>query len=472
MKKTLSLLLVLTLAVGLFVGCGTKETEEPAPETPVESSSEAPVAEESSKEEDTPVGQGETLYYLNFKPEVAEVYEEIAKAYEEETGVKLSVRTAASGTYEQTLKAEITKTDAPTIFQINGPKGYASWKDYTADLSDTKLYSILNDKGLAITDGDGVYGIPYVVEGYGIIYNNAIMDRYFALDGRQTEINSMDEIRSFDALQKVVEDMSTHKDALEIEGVFASTSLAPGEDWRWQTHLANIPVTAEFETNDIDLASDETGTIEFLYADNFKNIFDLYINNSITEPTMLGSMQVGDSMAEFATGEVAMVQNGNWAWNQILEFDENVVSEDDIKYLPIYTGIPGEENQGLAIGTENFFAINKEASEEQQQMADDFLYWLYSSETGKNFVINELNFIAPFTTFEEGETPNDPLAKEINTWMNKDGISSVPWNFTVFPSQNFKDAFGADLLQYAQGKLEWSEVVSNVIENWEKEATA
>lgn len=461
MKKLLSILLALTLVMGVFAGCASKET------TP-----EAPAATDSTEETaETPAASDKTLYYLNFKPEVAEVYDEIAEAYKAETGVNLVVKTAASGTYEQTLKSEITKADAPTIFQINGPKGYAAWKDYTADLSGTQLYEILNDKGLAITDGDGVYGIPYVVEGYGIIYNNAIMDRYFALEDRQTDINSMDEIRNFDSLKTVVEDMTKHKDAIEIEGVFASTSLAPGEDWRWQTHLANIPVTAEFVANDIDLASDETSKIEFKYADNFKNIFDLYINNSCTPATMLGSMEVGDSMAEFATGEVAMVQNGNWAWNQILDFDENVVDENDIKYLPIYTGIDGEDKQGLAVGTENFFAINAEADPELQQMADDFLFWLYSSETGKDFVINKLNFIAPFTTFGDGETPNDPLAKEINRWMNMDGITSVPWNFTVFPSQNFKDAFGADLLQYAQGQLDWAVVVSDVVENWEKEAT-
>jgi ABC-type glycerol-3-phosphate transport system substrate-binding protein len=96
--------------------------------------------------------------------------------YTEETGVAVKVVTAASGTYEETLKSEVAKTDAPTLFQINGPIGYNTWQDYCLDLSDTKLYSWLLDKSLAVTGKDGgVFGIPYVVEGYGIIYNNAIM---------------------------------------------------------------------------------------------------------------------------------------------------------------------------------------------------------------------------------------------------------------------------------------------------------
>ena len=412
--------------------------------------------------------KSEELYYLNFKPEIAEVYDEISKAYEEEKGVKLNVVTAASGTYEQTLKSELAKKDAPTLFQINGPKGYAAWKDYTMDLKDTELYSHLTDKSLAVTDGDGVYGIPYVVEGYGIIYNNAIMEKYFATAGAKAA--SMDEINNFEKFKAVVEDMTAKKADLDIEGAFASTSLKPGEDWRWQTHLANIPVYNEFKTNNVDLASDATNEITFEYSDEYKNIFDLYINNSITEPTLLGSKQVDDSMAEFALGKVAFVQNGNWGWSQINGVDGNVVAEEDIKFMPIYTGVEGEESQGLCTGTENFFSINAKASKEDQKLAADFIYWLYSSETGKKFVVEKLNFIAPFDTFSETEKPSDPLGKEIVNWMEKDGVTSVPWNFTVFPSQTFKDNFGSALLQYAQGSMEWDTLKANVVTDWKEES--
>ena len=96
-----------------------------------------------------------SVYYLNFKPEVAEVWEEVAKKYTEETGVDVKVVTAASGNYESTLKSEIAKTDAPTLFQINGPIGYQSWKDYCADLSDTDFYKSLSDQSLAIKGEDG-----------------------------------------------------------------------------------------------------------------------------------------------------------------------------------------------------------------------------------------------------------------------------------------------------------------------------
>lgn len=413
-----------------------------------------------------------TIRYLNFKPEIANIYQELAKAYESETGVQVIVETAANNQYESTLTAKMATDEAPTLFQINGPKGYASWKDYCADLSNTKLYEHLTDKSLAVTSDGKVYGIPYVVEGYGIIYNKAITDKYFKLDSKESKYTSMDQIRSFEALKTLVEDMQKHASALGIDGVFASTSLKSGEDWRWQTHLANIPVYYEFKNNNVDLSSKNTETIQFQYAENFKNIFDLYLNNSATDKKQAGTKTVTDSMSEFALEKCAMVQNGNWAWEQISGVSGNKVQAENVKYLPIYTGVDGEENQGLCVGTENFYAINANAADEQQKAAADFIYWLYSSETGKDYVTNKLGFIAPFDTFTDAEKPSDPLAKEVLDWMEKDGINSIPWNFTVFPSQTFKDHFGASLLKYAQGNKDWAQVQSDMVSDWKKEAAA
>lgn len=407
-----------------------------------------------------------SVYYLNFKPEVSSVWEELAKKYSEETGVEMKVVTAASGNYESTLKSEIAKKDAPTLFQINGPIGYQSWKDYCMDLKDSKFYEQLTDKSLAIQGDDGgIYGVPYTIEGYGIIYNNAIMQKYMSLDG--AKIKSVDEINHFAKLKEVVEDMQSKKDKLGIKGVFGATSLMPGEEWRWHTHLANVAVNKEYEDKNVN----DMDEIEFTHNEKFKNVFDLYLHNSSTDPKMLGSKAVNDSMAEFALGQVAMIQNGNWAWNQIVEVQGNVVKEDDVKFLPIYCGLAGEENQGLCIGTENYFAINKQASEANRKAAVDFVNWLISSETGKDYMTNKLGNIAPFQSFSDKEKPQDPLAREILNSMES-GKKSIPWIFTTFPSQTFKDHFGAALLEYAQGTGDWNHVVDTVKTQWKSEKAA
>lgn len=411
-----------------------------------------------------------TVRFLNFKPEIASVYNEIVQAYKEETGVTVIVDTAANNTYESTLAARLGTSEAPTIFQINGPRGYANWSDYCKDLTDSQLYKHLNDKSMAVTKDGKVFGIPYLIEGYGIIYNEELTDKYFALADKNTDFMSMDEINNFEKLSQLVTDMQKNKDKLGINGVFAATSLKSGEDWRWQTHLANLPIYYEFKNNDVDLSSDATKEIKFEYAENYKNIFDLYLNNSTTDPKLLGSKIGDESMAEFALGQCAMVQNGNWAWSQISGISGNVVKEDKIKFLPIYTGIEGEEKQGLCIGTENFMCINSKASEAEQKAAEDFMYWLFTSDKGKDYVTNKLDFIAPFDTFTDEEIPTDPLAREVIEWSKRADVTSVPWNFTLFPSQTFKNDFGAALLQYAQGTKSWSDVVTLVTEEWKSES--
>ncbi|MBO5400807.1 MAG: carbohydrate ABC transporter substrate-binding protein [Spirochaetaceae bacterium] len=444
MKKTLSVVLVLLMVMGTVFAAGSKD-------------------------------KATEIYFLNFKPEVAEIYEnEVIPAFEAENpGYKLKVVTAASGTYEQTFNSEVAKSNPPVIFQVNGPVGLNNQKAVAADLSSTNFYKILADKSMALKLDGKVSAIPYAVEGYGIIYNASIMAKYFALPNKNTKVNSMDEINNFATLKAVVEDMQANKDALGIKGVFASTSMAAGNQWRWQTHTVNVPLYKEFLDDAPNANPLATGlaqdTITFKYSDNYKNIMDLYTNNSLTAKTLLGAKTVDESMAEFALGQCAMVQNGNWAAGQILGVAGNKVAADDIKFLPIYTGIAGEENFGLCIGTENYLCINKNASPEAQKGADVFLTWLFSSATGKNLVSTKLNFITPFNTFSDNDLPADPLSKEVSKWMNKPGVTSVMWVFNAIPSEVWKDNLGDALLQYFEGKLDWATVKATAVDGWKVE---
>lgn len=443
MKKLMGILLILLVGSMMFIGCSKDTAQE--------------------------------VYFLNFKPEIAEVYEtKVAPAFEKENpGYKLKVVTAASGTYEQTLKSEQAKSNPPVIFQTNGPVGLASSKNEAASLEGTDFYKLLADKSMALKLDGVVSAIPYAVEGYGIIYNDAIMRKYFELPNKAVAISSADEINNFATLKAVVEDMQKNKDALGIKGVFASTSMSAGNQWRWQTHTVNVPLFYEYSEKDPSASPLMTGlnssTFDFKYNENFKNLMDLYTNNSVTEKTLLGSKSVDDSMAEFALGQCAMVQNGNWAAAQILGTAGNKVAKEDIKFLPLYMGIPGEESAGLCVGTENYLCINKNASPEAQKGADVFLTWLFSSTTGKQLVSNDLMFITPFNSFSSSELPSDPLSQQVSLWMNKSGISSVAWTFNAIPSEEWKNAFGSALLSYFEGKTSWDDVVKTAQEQWTSE---
>ena len=408
-----------------------------------------------------------SVYFLNFKPEAEAAFKTIAEAYKAKTGVTVKVVTAASGTYEQTLQSEVAKSDAPTIFNINGPVGLATWKDYALDLSDTDFVKALTDSSMALTDDSGtVYGSPLATEGYGLIYNGAILDKYFATDGAKA--TSVDEIKGFDKLKEVVEDMQAKKADLGIDGVFASTSLAPGEDWRWQTHLANYPVYYEFRDKKVTVTSD----LELTYSDNYKDIFDLYINNSTIAPSETSAKTVSDSMAEFALGKAAFVQNGNWAWSQISEVEGNTVKEEDIHFMPIYVGVEGEDKSGIALGTENYLSVNSQVSEASQKASIDFLNWLFTDAEGAKLLTdNSVVSMAPYSAFTD-LAPADPLGKEVVDYMSNSELYPINWVFQTFPSQDFKDQLGQHLAQYAAGSEDWDAVKDYFVSEWKAEKSA
>ena len=401
-----------------------------------------------------------SVYYLNFKPEAEKAWKKVAAEYKKKTGVEVKIRTAAAGNYEQTLKTEINKSDAPTLFNVNGPIGLKNWEKYASDLSDEKFTKDLTKKDLALKGEDGkIYGVPFTTEGYGIVYNDAIMKKYFALPDAKAK--SVDEIKGFDKLKEVAEDIQAKKDQLGIKGAFASTSLASGEDWRWHTHLANYPLHYELK----DAKAKDADTLKGTYLDNYKKIFDLYLKNSTVSPSEASSKSVSDSMSEFARGQAAMVQNGNWAYSQISKVNGNTVKPDDVHFLPIYVGAKGEDKAGIAIGTENFLAVNAKASKASQKASVDFANWLFTSSEGAKLVSEKLAFIAPFEAFKS-LAPADPLGKEVAETMNKKDVDPVKWDFTVFPSKEFKDGLGQHLAQYAAGKEKWSDVTDYFKNEW------
>ncbi|NMM94955.1 ABC transporter substrate-binding protein [Bifidobacterium oedipodis] len=402
------------------------------------------------------------VYYLNFKPEAADQWTALAKKYTEEKGVEVKVQTAASGTYEQTLKSEIAKSEAPTLFQVNGPVGYQNWKKYTADLSGTDIYKELTNQDVALKDGDKVVGVPYVMETYGLIYNKDILDKYFATDGAKAK--SVDEINSFDKLKAVADDMQAKKDELGIKGAFTSAGMDSSSDWRFKTHLANLPLYYEFKEDNV---TEQPAEIKGTYLPEYKQIWDLYLKDSTTEPTQISAKTGDDANSEFALGEAAFYQNGTWAWTDLQKAG---MSADSVGMMPIYIGGPDEENEGLATGSENYWCINDKASDADKKATEDFLTWVITSDAGKEALSKDMGFTTPFKTFDD-VTSDNPLT-EAAVADQKSGRTAVSWNFTMMPSEEWKNKLGAALLEYAQGTGDWSAVENAFVKGWASEYAA
>lgn len=401
------------------------------------------------------------VYYLNFKPEQDVQWQELAELYTEETGVPVTVKTAASGQYETTLKSEMAKSEAPTLFQVNGPVGLASWTDYCLDLDDADVMKTLTDDSYALKGEDGkTKGVAYVIESYGLIYNKSLLD--------QAGYSEAD-ITNFDSLKKVVEDITARKDELGFSA-FTSAGMDSSSDWRFKTHLANLPIYYEYKEKGID----NTDAIEGLYLDNYRQIWDLYINNATCEPGVLSTKTADDATAEFVTGQAVFYQNGTWEYANISE-----VGDDNLGLLPIYIGVEGEEDQGICTGSENYWCVNKNASEDNIQATLDFINWCVTSDTGTKAMCGAdgampsgeagMGFVIPF----EGNQPSENVLNQIADEVNSEK-TPVSWNFSTMPSEEWKNGVGSALTTYAADQTDgnWDGVVTAFVDGWATEAAA
>ena len=430
MKKVIALLLSMTMVIGMLAGCGAKE---------------------ASTDNGSAAG---SVYYLNFKPEADEAWQALAKAYTEETGVDVQVVTAASGEYETTLMAEMGKSEAPTLFQVNGPVGLANWKDYCYDLAGTAVYGELASDSFALKDGDVVNAIAFTNESYGIITNKTLL----AEAGYAVE-----DIASFADLKKVAEDITARKDELGF-AAFSCAGMDSSSDWRFKTHLASLPIYFEYEADGIDT----TDAIKGTYLDNYRDIWNLYINNSTCAPTDLSAKTADDSRNEFLAGEAVFFQNGSWEYGNLV--GEGKFTDDDLVMIPIYIGLGDEANQGLCDGTENYWCVNSMADEADIQATLDFLYWCVSSETGTKAMANDMGFVIPFKNAVE--SPNLFVKQDVA--YTAAGKTPVAWAFLTMPSEEWKNGVGSALTMYAadQSDANWDGVVTAFVDGWAAECAA
>ena len=440
-KKLLSLGIAGTMAVALLAGCSSSGSSSSA------ASSGDTATSEASAASTTAAGK---VYYLNFKPEQDEQWQALAKVYTEQTGIPVTVVTAASGEYETTLMSEMAKSDAPTLFQVNGPIGLANWKDYCYDLTGSDILGQLTSDTYALKDGDATLGIGYVIESYGLITNKTLLEKAGY---------TIDDIKSFEDLKKVAEDITARQDELGF-AAFTSAGMDSSSDWRYKTHLANLPIYFEYQDEGIT----STDAIKGTYLDNYKNIFDLYINNSTCAPTELAGKTADDSRNEFLAGEAVFYQNGSWEYVNLTQ--DGTFTDDDLAMIPIYFGVGDEANQGLCTGTENYWCVNSEAPEEDIQATLDFINWCVTSEEGTKAMANDMGFVIPFKGAQESSNVFVKQDQE----MTAAGKTPVSWNFTTMPSENWKNGVGSALTAYAAGTGDWDGVVTAFVDGWATEA--
>ncbi len=450
-RKLVSLLMVATMATALLAGCGSKDAGN---------------GDNTGGETKNPASG--KVYLLNFKPETDGAWKELAKTYTKKTGVEVNVLTAAEGQYATTQQAEMAKTDAPTVFNIGNTTAAATWNDYTLDLKDTALYEHLTDKSLSITYDGKIAGIANCYESYGIIYNKSIIKDYCTLD--KAVIKSAEDIKDFKTLKAVAEDINARvaeineKFGYELQGAFSSPGLDNGSSWRFSGHLANMPLYYEFKDAGCDLIAGQA-TIEGKYLDNYKNVWDLYVSTTAANPKTLNSGAL-NAETEFGMQEAVFYQNGDWEFSPLTNPENGyLVAEEDLGMLPIYFGVD-DKNQGLCVGTENYWAVNSKAPKADIDATLAFLEWVITSDEGRDAITNKMGLSAPFDTFTGKYEPKNPFAKDSSALMAA-GKTSVAWSFNATPNvDDWRADVVSALTAYTDGSGNWDAVKTAFVDGW------
>ena len=418
MKKLFALLLALAMVTCLFAGCKGSDKG--------------------------------SVYFLNFKPEADAAWQELAKTYTEKTGVEVKVVTAASGTYSETLTAEMGKSKAPTVFQCGNMAGLKEWQEYCLPLDGTDFLNEMTTDDFNLKGEDGkTYCAGYCYEAFGIITNKALL---------QKAGYTVEDIKDFASLKKVADDIHARANELGFDA-FTSAGLDGSSSWRFSGHLANMPLYYEGVNAD-------SSTITGEYLNLYKNIWDLYITDSAADPTQLATKTGDEAEAEFGTGKAVFYQNGTWEYANLTGEEKGFkMNPDDLAMIPIYCGAADEANAGLACGTENCWAVNAKASEADQKASLDFLYWVVTSDEGTKMMAEQFGPI-PFNNAKESA---NVFFNDANKLMSE-GKYTVTWAFNYTPNvDDWRAGVVSALTEYSAGKGDWAAVENAFVAGWEQQ---
>lgn len=449
MKKLAAIGLAFIMTAGLCIGCGSKEapqTSDPAPEAAAAGNTAKPAGDDADSKADAAdaSGQGTKITLLNTKSELQTQFEEMAKKYQEQTGVTVEVNFTSDvvGTH---LAGKYAAGDPYTIMLVDHPDVY-DFQEYLADLSGEDWIKDGGDTYGITIDGK-VYSFPFTVEAVGLIYNADAIEKITGETFKPADYAALDK---FEGLLKKLAD-----------GGMAAPVAVNKDDWSLANHFFGQLYDQQGNSADGSIAfvdslkSGETKLSENARFQSLMDSFDLLKKYNINGSDPL-SADYDLNNSYLAEGQVAFWFNGSWA-TEIYEHTENI----GIMPLP-QKDTTDDANTKLVSGASKEFVIDaKYATPEQQQAAKDFLNWLVYEEAGQTFMVDECSIIPAFSNIRKKVSA--PLSASAQEYINAG--QSMYW-YQEIPGDHGTEA-GASLQKYLGGNSKRDELASEIETYWQ-----
>lgn len=372
-RKGILSLFVITLAL-LLAACGGDEGEGKG---------------------DDKTASGEKITIFQSKVEISEALEELATKYTEETGVEVEVLGTTGDDYFQQLQVKLNSGQGPSILSVRHLTEAEKLKSYLYDMSEEPFAENIAP-GMALKHDGKLVGIPYGVEGFGLVYNKDLVSPEDVKD-YESFVNTLEEFKGTD-----INGLSLSQEAYFLIG-----------------HLSNYPFSLQEDNYEFiqKLNNGEVTMSETKEFQEFGKFMEAIRANSPNPLDINYDEQIGD----FATGKTAMIHQGNWAYGMFKDYEVDF----EMGMLPF----PLMGNDKLAVGVGSNWGINSNKSEEEIQAAADFLNWMHTSEVGKRYIVEKFGFIPAMTNIKADNL--DPLSKAVMEASNSG--ETIPWSHNFYP---------------------------------------
>lgn len=460
-KKTWKILLgltVLSVGAGLLAGCSSSS------------------------------GKDYDVYFFNGKSEIATSLESVAKDYEKETGKKVKVFTNGTAESLETLRSELNSKQMPTIMALNQTSitemvegGFALEASKVPNEKLKGIYDSVPDNMQLKYNGEGEYGIPYNIEGYGLIVNTQMLKDVYGLTDTEQFVNDfkLADYSEFEKLITATDDYIKGKGQEEftlngtayttagektdltknLNGVF---SIAGAEKWTYGNHFTNYAANAVFPdysstagATKEEVAALEEPLVKSLLEAEFLSDYAAGPNGAITRGNdFVNSTITGYDQAvqTFAQGKALFIKQGNWIYSTVKTANSEFA--DNLIMLPMKLNFSGEDitakgmtvdklNQSVAEFVSQYYVINAKASEQEVKDAADFLVWLNTSDEGLNYIINEFGFV-PFNADENTKLDN-PLSNSLISYKVAGNILAN--DFDAYPASWGLNSIGTFMME-------------------------
>lgn len=331
------------------------------------------------------------------KVEIIDQMEELAEAYEDETGVEVEVWGTTGDGYTQQLKTKLANNQGPTVFSLLPGSESETFESYLEDLSDLSFVDKIAE-GMADTNSEGqVVGIPYTMEGFGMVYNKDLINA--------------EEVTDYDSFVKMLQDQKENG----VNGFGLSQ-----ESYFLLAHLLNTPFALQEDPLDfIDKLNN--GEVKMADTPEFQEFAKFY--EAIREYSYNPLEETYDKeCGDFATGKTAAIHQGNWCYSMFEDYD--------IDFEMGLAPVPISGNDKLAVSVPAAWYVNSQASDAEKKAGKDFLEWLYTSETGQDFLMNEFGFLPVVEGMESDSL--DPLSAQVAEFAAEG--KTITWPMNAWPT--------------------------------------